>query len=379
MDIDKFDKWFEAGYQAGYRAALASQEAVPPAAVPAHPDDAAVDRFAVAMKEKMAASRAKGRGGWDDPAQCRVEKLAAMLVQHVEKGDPVDIANFAMMIHQRGGTAIDVYEAQAVDASMLQRAADALNGQMCKGSCDGEICCMPKVRASRDELRAALAAQPAAPAGEPVAWLESEESARRTPIKEVMRGMFHTAVWHFSERPQTSNPVWTLHAPVANAGQALTREQVWAAFSSIPDIPDVLYAQVKHFLKNCKAPSWQAKAVAVPDGWRLVPVEPTEEMQHVADRYDVFDVVRPAAHVVIKALWSDMLAASPLPQQPEKYLTAAQAAAAMGICRQRITALCREGRIKGAIKPGQGWLIPEGAVVLAAAKRCPGKVEMKEM
>jgi len=79
-----------------------------------HSDDAAVDRFATAMKEKLAVSRAKGRGGWDDPAQCTVEKLAAMLCQHVGKGDPVDIANFAMMIHQRGGSAIDVYEALAV-------------------------------------------------------------------------------------------------------------------------------------------------------------------------------------------------------------------------------------------------------------------------
>ena len=74
-------------------------------------------------------------------------------------------------------------------------------------------------RAERD-VRKALAAQPApAPAGEPVAWFESEESARNRPIKEVMHGMLHTGIWHFSQ-PQTSNPVWTLHAPVANAGQA---------------------------------------------------------------------------------------------------------------------------------------------------------------
>lgn len=79
-----------------------------------HSDDVAIDRFAATMKEKMAASRAKGRSGWDDPEQCSVENLAAMLCQHVEKGDPVDIANFAMMIHERHGSAIDVYEALAV-------------------------------------------------------------------------------------------------------------------------------------------------------------------------------------------------------------------------------------------------------------------------
>ncbi len=109
--------------------------------------------------------------------------------------------------------------AQAVDSiGVMQRALLVIEGRMCN-DCSDEICCMPHSRASRDELRAALAAQPAAPAGEPVAWLESEESARKTPIKEIMRGMFHTAVWHFSERPQTSNPVWTLHAPVANTSQ----------------------------------------------------------------------------------------------------------------------------------------------------------------
>lgn len=69
---------------------------------PVHPDDHAVDRFAVAMKAKLAASRAKGRGGWDDPGQCTVEHLARLLVDHVAKGDPVDVANFAMMLHQRG-------------------------------------------------------------------------------------------------------------------------------------------------------------------------------------------------------------------------------------------------------------------------------------
>lgn len=67
-----------------------------------HPDDLAVDRFAAAMKEKMALARAKGRGGWNDPAQCSVERLATMLVEHIAKGDPVDVANFAMMLHQRG-------------------------------------------------------------------------------------------------------------------------------------------------------------------------------------------------------------------------------------------------------------------------------------
>ncbi len=67
-----------------------------------HPDDLAVDEFAAAMKAKMAEARVKGRGGWEDPAQCTAEDLSRMLRNHVEKGDPRDVANFCMMLHQRG-------------------------------------------------------------------------------------------------------------------------------------------------------------------------------------------------------------------------------------------------------------------------------------
>lgn len=70
-----------------------------------HPDDKAVDRFATAMKTKLAAARAKGRGGWDDKASCSGEHLAQLLIEHLTKGNAgtfEDIANFAMMLHQRG-------------------------------------------------------------------------------------------------------------------------------------------------------------------------------------------------------------------------------------------------------------------------------------
>lgn len=70
-----------------------------------HSDDLAVDRFAEAMKAKLASSRAKGRGGWDDPFLCTDAYLASLLVEHLGKGNPgtfEDVANFAMMLHQRG-------------------------------------------------------------------------------------------------------------------------------------------------------------------------------------------------------------------------------------------------------------------------------------
>ena len=63
-------------------------------------DDTAVDRFAAEMKRKLAAARAKGRGGWNTD-ECTAERLSGMLREHVEKGDPVDVANFCMMLQQR--------------------------------------------------------------------------------------------------------------------------------------------------------------------------------------------------------------------------------------------------------------------------------------
>lgn len=72
-----------------------------PAAREQHPDDAAVDRFAAAMKSKLANQRAKGYGGWDDPKQCPAGRLQNMLVDHIPKGDPVDVGNFAMMLFCR--------------------------------------------------------------------------------------------------------------------------------------------------------------------------------------------------------------------------------------------------------------------------------------
>lgn len=66
-----------------------------------HDDDIAIDNFANAMKDKMKKCRAKGYGGWQFKTLCTDEYLAAQLMTHTQKGDPVDVANFAMMLHQR--------------------------------------------------------------------------------------------------------------------------------------------------------------------------------------------------------------------------------------------------------------------------------------
>lgn len=67
-----------------------------------HPDDAAVDAFSSAMKAKLAEARAKGRGGWNGDEPGMQQRLSDMLRAHVEKGDPRDVANFCMFLHQRG-------------------------------------------------------------------------------------------------------------------------------------------------------------------------------------------------------------------------------------------------------------------------------------
>lgn len=71
-------------------------------AVNKHPDDEAVDSFAQAMHEKMAAARAKGKEGWDDPERCTIDRLIQLCDQSLLAGEWVDVANYAMMLHIRG-------------------------------------------------------------------------------------------------------------------------------------------------------------------------------------------------------------------------------------------------------------------------------------
>jgi|SRR6478609_9223822 len=61
-----------------------------------------IKQFSHAMEEKMGLAADKGRGGWSDKEFCSQDDLSRMLLDHVEKGDPIDVANFCMMLHQRG-------------------------------------------------------------------------------------------------------------------------------------------------------------------------------------------------------------------------------------------------------------------------------------
>jgi len=89
-----------------------------------HIDDIAVDRFAEAMKQKLAKQRQKGYGGWNDKDLCPDGRLQKYLGACLGKGDPVDIGNFAMMIWNRGESVTD---AGVPDADYIRALQDALD------------------------------------------------------------------------------------------------------------------------------------------------------------------------------------------------------------------------------------------------------------
>lgn len=67
-----------------------------------HPDDHAIDEFAKAMRARMAEKRALGRNGWEE---CDPDDLGLRLLRAIADGDPIDIANYAMMLHALGAGA----------------------------------------------------------------------------------------------------------------------------------------------------------------------------------------------------------------------------------------------------------------------------------
>lgn len=99
-----------------------------------HPDDEAVHAFACQMKDKLAIARSKGRGGWDNPDVCGAEDLARMLLSHLTKrnqGNYLDVANFCMMLHQRGESPSVLSKALAErDAEVARLALIALRSKL---------------------------------------------------------------------------------------------------------------------------------------------------------------------------------------------------------------------------------------------------------
>lgn len=152
------------------RALQATATGLPAQAVEPHPDDVAVDSLAALMKAKLAKQRDKGYGGWD--TDCTRERLSELLRAHVEKGDPVDVANFCAFLSARGEGIAPQAQADARDDSAL---LDAMELQRIavvpeyEGPWDAEIYNdegQPNHHGTgstpREAIRAAIAAQTAA-------------------------------------------------------------------------------------------------------------------------------------------------------------------------------------------------------------------------
>lgn len=151
-----------------YAAMLAAAPPAPREA--AHPDDAGVDRFAAALKAKLAEARAKGRDGWYHDEPDMQQRLSDMLREHVDKGDPRDVANFCMFLHQRGEAILPASEAAQEQLSGADRAALVERFRVASRALVKERKVFAEdVETLCDVLRMLLDARPEKPA--PVAWM----------------------------------------------------------------------------------------------------------------------------------------------------------------------------------------------------------------
>lgn len=88
--------------------------------VPQHPDEAAVDRFAAAIKAELAFQRTRGKGGWET---CDANKLRAGVRRHT---NPVKAGAYLMMLHARNDSAggsmhgADRGDIQRVEAALAE-------------------------------------------------------------------------------------------------------------------------------------------------------------------------------------------------------------------------------------------------------------------
>lgn len=69
-------------------------------------DEFAIVTFTEAMRNKLNKKRSQGRGNWWNNDYCSQQTLSTMLREHVDKGDPIDVALFAMMLYNRKETII---------------------------------------------------------------------------------------------------------------------------------------------------------------------------------------------------------------------------------------------------------------------------------
>lgn len=139
-----------------------------PVQVDQHPDNQAIDTFAAEMKTKLAEARAKGRHGWME-SWVHDKQLAELMVGHFAKGNAgnfEDIANFAMMLHQRGADPMEL--TLAFNKAKLERDL------------------MARVDQALEDIAKKITTQPDNQQSKPVAW---DVFSRRGSWCKTVRGL----------------------------------------------------------------------------------------------------------------------------------------------------------------------------------------------
>ncbi|MGS1024231.1 hypothetical protein [Burkholderia glumae] len=171
-------------------------------------DDAVIDAFARIMKASMAASRAAGRSGWwSAPAS----ELSASLREHVEKGDPVDVALLAAM-HWYKGEQIEQEASDGINVigKMMKLATDSSTSSEVTVECGARTVTvrgLPNAQAKHckpllyEQVRIVICAVPTAPtapeprvteppiSGDDLNWITAGHAAHQTGVDlDVVRG-----------------------------------------------------------------------------------------------------------------------------------------------------------------------------------------------
>lgn len=241
-----------------------------------HIDDDAVDHFAAAMKDKLAQARVKGRHGWHE---CAAADLSAMLRAHIEKGDPLDVANFCMFLWSLGKPIV----AAPVAQEPIGELECHLSGKATFWPDEDAVFKLPV--GEHPVYAAPVAAQPIV-TGEMVnrflGWKLPEDFA---PDCGIM----------FDRNIPASYDGWPSGTNLLTATQA--RAMLEYALQSV---------------------SVTAQAQPVPEGWYLVPLEPTEKMLSAGIPDNA--ILDAGTQIMFRngriSSWKHMVGAAPKPSAP---------------------------------------------------------------
>ena len=75
-----------------------------------------VNKFAQIMLDKLIK---KSRQGWNDWQNCHPDVFRKSLIEHIEKGDPIDVANIAFFLYQLKASTNKPIE-NLIDADVIQ-------------------------------------------------------------------------------------------------------------------------------------------------------------------------------------------------------------------------------------------------------------------